>query len=238
GPLARRRNPLDGPTDFDEAIARNIERYLQQNFTYTLDLSEARRLTRDEDPIVAFLYDFKRGHCEYFAGAMTLLCQSLGMDARVVVGFKCDEYNSFNKTYLVRQSHAHAWVEVRTPRGWLSFDPTSGRGADGMQAATAWQRVKHFFDFLDYIWANAVVAYDRDSRDSLNRSIMAGLANAGTRGVTTASDLKSWFKEPTNFFLVSSKLLTALIYIMCFALIGAVAGFFWEKYRLRQRARR
>src|SRR5262249_244862 len=125
GPLARRRNPLDGVSDLDESIARNIERYLQQNFSYSLDLTEARRLTQhQEQPIVAFLYDFKRGHCEYFAGAMTLLCQSLGMDARMVVGFKCDEYNSFNNTYIVRQSHAHAWVEVKTPRGWISFDPT------------------------------------------------------------------------------------------------------------------
>src|SRR5207302_9003728 len=141
GPLARQRKPLEGATALDETIARNIERYLQTNFTYTLDLAEARRLTPDEDPIVAFLYDFKRGHCEYFAGAMALLCQSLGMDARVVVGFKCDEYNTFNKCYIVRQSHAHAWVEVRTPTGWLWFDPTSGRGGDAMQEVTAWQRV-------------------------------------------------------------------------------------------------
>jgi hypothetical protein len=238
GPLARRRNPLEGPTDFDQTIAANIERYLQKNFLYTLDLTEARRLTRDQDPIVAFLYDFKRGHCEYFAGAMALLCQSIGIDARVVVGFKCDEYNGFNKTYIVRQSLAPAWVEVRTPRGWVSFDPTSGRSVDVVQTAGMWQKAKHFFDFLEYTWANAVVAYDRDSRENLNKNLMAGITNAGNRGVVTVSNVKSWFKDPTNFFLVSSKLLSALIYVMCFALVGAVAGFFWEKWRLRQRARR
>src|SRR6266480_4007703 len=63
-------------------------------------------------------------------------------------------------------------------------------------------------------------------------------AGRGDRGMVTAGSVKSWFKDPTNFFLVSSKLLSALIYIMCFALVGAVAGFFWEKWRLRQRARR
>ena len=50
-------------------------------------------LLNDEDPMVAFLYRFKRGHCEYFAGAMTLMCQSLGIPARMVIGFKCDEFN-------------------------------------------------------------------------------------------------------------------------------------------------
>ena len=47
--------------------------------------------------MVAFLYDLKRGHCEYFAGAMALMCQSLGMQARVVTGFKCDEYNDVQR---------------------------------------------------------------------------------------------------------------------------------------------
>src|SRR5207244_1382892 len=155
---------------------------------------------------------FKRGHCEYFAGAMALLCQSLGMDARIVVGFKFgDDFNSFSNMYIVRQSNAHAWVEVRTARGWVSFDPTSGRGADAIPTVSTWQKAKHFFDFLEYTWANAVVAYDRDSRENLNKNIMAGLANAGTRGMSSASDVRSWFKNPTNFFLVSSKLLSALI---------------------------
>jgi hypothetical protein len=62
-------------------------RHLRSAFTYTLDLTDAAKLKRDEDPMVAFLYDLKRGHCEYFAGAMTLMCQSLGMHERVVIGF-------------------------------------------------------------------------------------------------------------------------------------------------------
>src|SRR5206468_9863007 len=110
--------------------------------------------------------------------------------------------------------------------------------ADTMQIVTAWQKAKHFFDFLEYTWANAVVAYDRESRENLNKNIMAGLANAGNRGMASADNIKSWFREPANFFLVSSKLLSALIYIMSFALVGAVVGFFWEKYKLRKRARR
>jgi transglutaminase-like putative cysteine protease len=80
--------------ELDERIAKNIETHLRTAFTYTLDLTDAAKLRRNDDPMVAFLYDLKRGHCEYFAGAMALMCQSLGMQARVVNGFKCDEYNA------------------------------------------------------------------------------------------------------------------------------------------------
>src|SRR3712207_8589126 len=53
-------------------------RHLQTQFSYTLDLTDARKIIEGQDPLVAFLYDLKRGHCEYFAGAMALMCQSLG----------------------------------------------------------------------------------------------------------------------------------------------------------------
>ncbi len=155
----------DLPTVLDEQIARNIEHHLQSTFKYTLDLTDTERIA-GQDPIVAFLYDFKRGHCEYFAGAMTLLCQSLGMDARLVVGFKCDEYNRFGHYYQVKQSQAHAWVEVLTADGWKTFDPTSGQEASPA-TASLWQNTKHFFNFLQYKWANAVIAYDAENRDNI-----------------------------------------------------------------------
>src|SRR4029078_13290968 len=97
----------------------------------------------DRDPVVAFLYDLKRGHCEYFAGAMTLMCQSLGLQARLVVGFKCDEYNGMTHSYVVRQSHAHAWVEVLNDKfEWVSFDPTTGRELTAARRTGVWSRLK------------------------------------------------------------------------------------------------
>ena len=63
------------------------------SFSYTLDLTDVNQIT-GIDPMVAFLTDFKRGNCEYFAGAMALMCQSLSIPARVVIGFRCDDYNS------------------------------------------------------------------------------------------------------------------------------------------------
>src|SRR5690606_30027718 len=74
GPLAEQRTAGRGEPDLlDALIAENLQRHFHNEFQYTLDLTDTSR-DRDTDPIVAFLYDYRRGHCEYFAGAMTLLC--------------------------------------------------------------------------------------------------------------------------------------------------------------------
>ncbi len=125
------------------------------------------------DPMEAFLTDFKRGHCEYFAGAMTLMCQSLGIPARFVVGFHCepDDFNSIGDYFEVKQSDAHAWCEVYTGRRWETFDPTSGRGAVGASNHPWFSEAKKFIDYLEFKWANTVVAYDTGDRRNLIYSL-------------------------------------------------------------------
>ena len=247
GPLAARRDPNQKTTPLDAQIAQNICDYLRENYRYTLDLTDAKNLNDGKDPLLAFLNDFKKGHCEFFAGAMAMLCQSLGMDARMVVGFKCDEFNNTPGAdyYIVGQSHAHAWVEVRTPDGWETYDPTSSHEADTVQQASMWEDVKHLMDYLEYTWANNVVAYDRDDQGNLLKDAEAKLTNVGIRGTNSADNLrssmkeswKSWFTE-ANFFIVSSKIIAWAIYLLMFGMVGAVGGFFWGQWKLRQRARR
>jgi protein-glutamine gamma-glutamyltransferase len=225
---------LSAPTELDEEIARNIESHLRSKFQYTLDLTDAPQ--QGKDPIVAFLYDWKRGHCEYFAGAMTLLCQSLGLQARMVVGFKCDEYNDFGNYYNVKQSHAHAWVEVLTAsQGWMTFDPTSGRES-GPAVASAWMKTKHFFEFLEYSWANAVIAYNAENRENLvqnldnrltNTAIASSVAMGGVKGAL--NDLGSW---------LASHVLGPMLVGLGLAMAGCVCWFLWERWRLRKRASR
>lgn len=244
GPLANRRTAGAIALPIDEQIASNIEYYLRSNYRYTLDLTDARNLIEGQDPLVAFLYDVKRGHCEYFAGAMTLMCQSLGMQARLVVGFRCDNYNQPGGYFMVQQSHAHAWVEVLTPRGWRAFDPTSGNEADRSQARGGWQKMKQYFDYLEFLWATTVIGYDRDSRDNMIqnlRNLDSQMTNALINTNVDAREMKrtlnSWFSE-TNFLLFSSKLLSLLIYLSVVTLVGAIGWFFFERWQLRKRARR
>jgi Ca2+/Na+ antiporter len=218
----------------DQEIASRIESYLRRNYKYTLDLTAVDRI-KGRDPMVAFLYDFKKGHCEYFAGAMTLLCQSLGMDARLVVGFKCDDYNDFGHFYTIRQSHAHAWVEVRTADGWKTFDPTSGIAESAAPSSTLAQ-AKRFFDFLEYSWQNSVIAYDVDTRDNLMQSAENRLSQTATRSSQGVSGLRG--KIGGLFDALASWIVGPLVGLLSLAILGAVGWFAFERWKLRRRARR
>ncbi|HEY7089384.1 MAG TPA: DUF3488 and transglutaminase-like domain-containing protein, partial [Tepidisphaeraceae bacterium] len=236
GPLAPRRDPTLRVTPLDAQIAQNIETYLRTNFTYTLDLTDALRIG-ERDPMVAFLYDLKRGHCEYFAGAMTLMCQSFGMQARMVVGFKCDEYNELGAYYTVRQSHAHAWVEVLDSTGiWRTFDPTSGREAPVARSDSVFQRLRSIFNYLEYTWANTVVAYDRDSRNSVINNVEQRLTTTAAQSGQLINTGREWLN--TNTYSISSKAIGGMIGLMICAIILSVVWFFYERWKLRQRARR
>jgi len=237
GNLAKQRLAKRSISALDEQIADNFEKYLQRNFSYTLDLTDARRVA-DQDPLVQFLYDFKRGHCEYFAGAMALMCQSLGMEARVVVGFKCYEYNNVGGYYVVRQSNAHAWVEVLTLNGWQSFDPTSSNDASANAHKTSlWQQVRYLMNFLEYKWGNAVVNYDSDSRTNLIQNVDSSLQNTAVTTSSWMQLVRDWFNAQ-NFWFVSSGLLSGLVGLAVFTSIIAVLLFLLERIRLRRRARR
>ena len=81
-------------------------------------------------PLAHFVEEGRRGYCQQFAGAMTLMLRFLGIPARVAAGFTSGDYR--NGTWTVTDRNAHTWVEVWFPGyGWLSFDPTPGRGELG-----------------------------------------------------------------------------------------------------------
>ncbi len=110
------------PTPYDRAVA--IETYLR-TFSYTLDLP-APPVGRDVADY--FLFDLKRGYCDYFATTMVVLARAAGLPARLVVGYATGTYNPVDAEYMVSQADAHSWPEVYFNQyGWVEFEPTSGR---------------------------------------------------------------------------------------------------------------
>jgi transglutaminase-like putative cysteine protease len=221
-------------TPLDAQLASNMERYLRQHYRYTLDLTDSD-IVKLGDPLVGFLTDFKKGHCEYFAGAMTLLCQSLGMDARLVVGFKCDDYNEYGHFYTIRQSQAHAWVEVRTAEGWRSYDPTSGNSVDA-KSLSIWTRGKRMFDFLEYTWQNSIISYGAESRDNLVQSAENKLTQTASNSTRTWNAFKDWLGNITD--AMAKWVVGPLVGLLAMGIIAAVAWFVFERVKLRRRARR
>jgi transglutaminase-like putative cysteine protease len=134
--------------------ARRIERYFQQNYSYTLDLPEERR----DDPLAHFLFERREGHCEYFASAMGLMLRTLGIPSRLVGGFAGGVENPLTGMHVVRSSDAHAWVDAYIPGyGWLEFDPSPTRPAAARGVLTElWM----YWDALQAAWIEWVVDYD------------------------------------------------------------------------------
>ncbi|MEJ7567883.1 MAG: transglutaminaseTgpA domain-containing protein [Gaiellaceae bacterium] len=119
---ARLARGATGP--YGAAVA--IEAWLRTTGGFTYD--ERPPPPAEGVPALAHFVDSgRRGYCQQFAGSMALMLRFLGIPARVAAGFTSGKYR--NGVWTVTDHNAHAWVEVWFPRfGWLSFDPTPGRG--------------------------------------------------------------------------------------------------------------
>jgi transglutaminase-like putative cysteine protease len=109
-----------------------------QSGEYTYDLTVPGG--HDEAAIDEFLA-IKRGYCEQFAGTYAAMARSIGLPARVAVGFTPGDADQNDPTlYRVNGKHAHAWPEVFIGEyGWVAFEPTPGRGAPGAESWTGLQ---------------------------------------------------------------------------------------------------
>lgn len=94
--------------------------YIEKNCTYTL---EEEATPPGEDAAAYYLFQTKRGACDLAATAATIMCRSVGIPARIAVGYVMDEPLAQGGGYMVRQEHAHMWTEAFFPGyGWVPFD--------------------------------------------------------------------------------------------------------------------
>jgi len=111
----------DQPTDYDRATV--IESYLR-TITYTLDLPTP---PSNRDIVDYFLFDLKRGYCDYYASAMVVMARAIGIPARLVTGYTAGIYDPINARYVVSAANAHSWAEVYLAGiGWVELEPTGG----------------------------------------------------------------------------------------------------------------
>lgn len=154
-------------------LARVFEAELSSDrFRYTLDLRTFVRHD-DLDPIELFLNEYRFGHCEYFASALCALCHSVGVDARIVTGFLVDEYDSASGRYIVRESDAHAWVEVRTSDfQWTMIDATPVDDMTSIEPEMgSWtQFSRMLYAPIESLWRDRIAEFDaRAQAELMNR---------------------------------------------------------------------
>ena len=152
--------------NYDKAV--RVESYLKTHFGYTLQLPQAPV----KDPLADFLFERKKGHCEYFSSSMAVMLRSLGIPSRVVNGFRSDEFNDLTENYVVRAKDAHSWVEAYFPGyGWVHFDPTPAGSAGIPQG---WSRVMLYLDAASLFWRDWVISYDSAHQSVLGQEALGG----------------------------------------------------------------
>lgn len=115
---------MDNPYD----IAAAVTTYLRTHIQYSETIPPP---PPDQEPLDWFLFDLRQGFCSYYASAEVILLRSLGIPARLAVGFAQGERQDDEgegDIYLVRQRDAHSWPEVYFPGlGWVEFEPTASQ---------------------------------------------------------------------------------------------------------------
>ena len=134
-------------TAYDRAEA--VQTWLRANTVYDLDVP---RDPEGLDAVDHFLFVTRRGFCEQIASSMAVMLRTIGIPTRLVTGFGPGTRNPLTGYLEVRQSDAHAWVEVYLGRdaGWVPFDPTFGvpsvnpSGADRFMAGPVFAAIGRF----------------------------------------------------------------------------------------------
>ena len=169
-------------TDLERA--RAIERRLRTDYGYTLELPDHQVA----DPLAYFLFTRKKGHCEYFASAMTVMLRTAGIPARLATGFQSGVYNPITDFWLIRASDAHAWVEAWIPgRGWTTFDPTPPDSSRPGSALLA--KLGLYLDAAGTFWQEWVVSYDISRQGTLADRLELGVRSLGIRWFDSLSGL-------------------------------------------------
>jgi len=204
---ARNSNPRDVVRDM-------LRMFREHDFVYTM-----RPPLLAGDSIDEFLFTTRRGFCEHFASAFTVVMRAAGVPARVVTGYQGGEINPLGGYLLVRQSDAHAWSEVWIDgAGWVRVDPTAAVAPDrierGLLSAVAasepvpgrlrsesamWLQAGRAWDFVNDFWNERIVRFDADRQLALLERLGFDEPDWRTLGLGLAASLATFFVAVSVF---------------------------------------
>ncbi len=198
-----------------EAQANNILRHLRLKFGYTLEQEEGS----EQAPLDHFLFTRKKGHCEYFASSMIMLLRLTGIPARLVNGFMGLEWNELGQYMVVRQHHAHSWVEAYLPnKGWVIYDPTP---ADPMFSLNSFDDpVNRALDLLHLNWQRYILSFSMDDQAEM----LTHLKTTGEGTLAVIKGLGTLEVDAIKTFIIDN-----LGFLLVF--FGLVAGLFFKRGR-------
>ena len=227
------RLSADEPVPLDQAS--RIEEYLRATYPYTLELPKES----PPDPVAYFLFERRRGHCEYFASALALMLRTIGIPSRLATGFQSGTLNPLTGWYLMRGADAHAWVEAYFPgHGWVTLDPTPPNPEPANQ--TLLGQLRLYMDAMEVTWQDWVVTYDLERQvflaDRLGQSTRAFSLrwieswDAGGAAVKTAA--KTWLPHAAAAVALAALVIVAAI------VFGPGLLAWWQRRRRVEKLRR
>lgn len=189
-------------------IARALEKSLRKNYAYDLSSPSGGA----KDPLDHFLFESKRGHCEFYSTAMAIMLRVKGVPSRNVTGFVGGTYNRFGGFYAVRQGDAHSWVEAYLPdRGWIRFDPTPPSSAEPQSTGGGVTGLmREIFEAASQSWRQNVEGFDVNKQVGLIRSLrelFSGSPSQGDRSVAARVNKRRWGLVLVGVILVAGGVL-------------------------------
>jgi len=188
--VALARTWADATDSHAEIVQKALDYFRREPFHYTLNPP-----LLGEHGIDDFLFLTRRGFCEHYAGAFTVLMRAAGVPARVVTGYQGGERNPVGDYWVVRQRDAHAWAEVWLEgSGWVRVDPTGAVAPNrvelGIDAALSaadrpqlnlpadWLKpIRQTWDFVNNGWNQWVLGYDFQRQQRLLNALSPSLTS-------------------------------------------------------------
>jgi len=151
-----------------------LEKHLRDNYAYSF---ESIFESQNKTPIAKFLFEDKKGHCEYFASSMAIMLRSVGIPSRLVTGFSATVANPLSGYYEMRVLDGHAWVEAWVDDvGWAVFEPTPFyTPAMPSDETTTLEKIQKYVEQLDKIREESGVT-DEFSLENIIVSIWQSLS--------------------------------------------------------------
>ncbi len=171
------------------ALLRKIH---NQEYYYTLTPPIMER-----DTVDSFWFDHKKGFCEHYAGSLVFMARAANIPARVVIGYQGGDANPIADYWIIRYADAHAWTEIWFEgKGWMRIDPTAaiapsrveemlrldysqreslfgdfGFDAEDLDNLGWMKHMQYWFDQFNTSWNDWILDYNRQSQESLFKSL-------------------------------------------------------------------
>ena len=204
-----------------------LEDFLRKRYSYTLELPGEK----PADPIAHFLFERRKGHCEYFSSSMAVMLRTLRIPSRVVTGFQSGVFNPISGWDLIRASDAHSWVEAWIEgAGWVTYDPTPP-AARALQPGI-WDQAKLYADAAEMFWNEWVLNYD------LDRQLQFVTRVDGSSRAWNLNLLERWKGILFDWKLYLKYFVAAVLFVAAMMLLVPILRKWWDRRGQRLRIAR